>query len=588
MKQNNLQMIRKLMFRLLPIQVLLAVVGSVNDIVSSYFASNFCDIEVMSAVGLFGPADMLLGAISTMLAGGVAIICGKLLGQNEIDKIRDVFALNTMVAMIIGILFTAVLAFMGATGMTGFFTQNEALRPTFNRFLLIMSASVIPTILGNQLPAFLTMQNKSKRTMYASIAYIITNLILCYLFVCRLDWEELGLALSSVIGMWVFLAVESSYFLSGKSEFRFKLMKIDWKEVFRIIAVGFPGAAGLLYMTGRGLIVNKLLDIHTGSAGLSAFTAANNLLSVFWAIPGGMMTVSRLQMSVSIGEEDRRSLCDIMRVMFRYFIPLMCAIDAVIILLARPLAGLFFHDTGAPVYQMMVSGLRILPLCMPFSIICQHFTSYGQASGKQLFVNILSLLDGVVCVAGFSIILTGWLKVNGVYVANVLNGIVTTLFIIGHAWLKNRHFPRNMEQLMVIPADFGAAEDERIDITVMNMEEVINLSKRIMDFCQSRGIDKRRSYFSALALEEMAGNIVEHGFTKDDRKHSINVRVVHKDDSIILRIKDDCIPFNPEERRMITENDDITKNMGIRMVYSILKDINYNYLFGINCLTIRI
>ena len=122
----------------------------------------------------------------------------------------------------------------------------------------------------------------------------------------------------------------------------------------------------------------------------------------------------------------------------------------------------------------------------------------------------------------------------------------------------------------------------------MNMEEVINLSKRIMDFCQSRGIDKRRSYFSALALEEMAGNIVEHGFTKDDRKHSINVRVVHKDDSIILRIKDDCIPFNPEERRMITENDDITKNMGIRMVYSIFKDINYNYLFGINCLTIRI
>ena len=200
MKQNNLQMIRKLMFRLLPIQVLLAVVGSVNDIVSSYFASNFCDIEVMSAVGLFGPADMLLGAISTMLAGGVAIICGKLLGQNEIDKIRDVFALNTMVAMIIGILFTAVLAFMGATGMTGFFTENEALRPTFNRFLLIMSASVIPTILGTQLPAFLTMQNKSKRTMYASIAYIITNLILCYLFVCRLDWEELGLAPSLVCG----------------------------------------------------------------------------------------------------------------------------------------------------------------------------------------------------------------------------------------------------------------------------------------------------------------------------------------------------------------------------------------------------
>ena len=588
MKNDNLSMIRKLMFSLLPIQVVLAVVGSVNEIVSSYFATNYCEIEVISAIGLFGPADMLLGAISTMLAGGCAVICGKYLGQNQMDSLKDVFNLDMVMTIIIGVLFTGLFVFMGFTGLTGVFTQNEALRPTFNRYLLCMSIGILPLMLGNQLPSFLTMENKSSRTMIASVVYIILNLILNFLLVKVMNLQEIGLGLSTSIGLWAFFAVEASHFMTKKTEFRFRLTGIAWKQALEIISVGFPGAAGSIYMTARGLIVNKLLEIHTGSVGLSAFTAANNMLCLFWAIPGGMMAVSRLLISVSVGEEDRQSLADIMRVMFRNYLPLMCIIDAAIILMARPLASLFFRDPSLPVYDMMVSGLRILPLCMPLSIICMHFTCYGQASDKKLFVNILSFLDGVACVAGFSLLLTGWLKVNGVYISNVLNGVVTTLFIFGYAWFRNRHVPRNMEELMVIPDDFGASEDERIDITITTRDEVINLSRRIMDFCQERGIDRRRSYFSALALEEMAGNIVEHGFTKDNKKHSISVRVVHKDDNIILRIKDDCIPFNPEDRRRISENDDITKNMGIRMIYSIFKDISYQNLFGMNVLTIKI
>ena len=41
-----------------------------------------------------------------------------------------------------------------------------------------------------------------------------------------------------------------------------------------------------------------------------------------------------------------------------------------------------------------------------------------------------------------------------------------------------------------------------------------------------------------------------------------------KEKEIILRIRDDCVPFNPIERyKMKTKNDkDPTKNIGIRMV----------------------
>ena len=141
---------------------------------------------------------------------------------------------------------------------------------------------------------------------------------------------------------------------------------------------------------------------------------------------------------------------------------------------------------------------------------------------------------------------------------------------------------------MMIPDGFGVSEDERIDITVRTSEEAVEVAEKIQEFCLSKGIDQKRAYFAALAMEEMAVNIVEHGFTKDNKDHSIDVRVTHKDDKVILRIKDDCIPFDPKERSRVFSPDDPAKNMGIRMIYKIMEDIEYRNTLGLNILTVRI
>ena len=145
-----------------------------------------------------------------------------------------------------------------------------------------------------------------------------------------------------------------------------------------------------------------------------------------------------------------------------------------------------------------------------------------------------------------------------------------------------------MDDLMVIPENFGVPEEDRIDISIHTMEEVVTLSQRIQNFCEEKGIDTKRAYLAGLSMEEMAGNVVDHGFTKDKKNHTIDVRVVYKDDHVLLRIRDDCVPFNPEERRVITEGNDPVKNIGIRMIYRMAQDIRYQNLLGLNVLTIRI
>lgn len=585
---SNLNMITRLLFRLLPVQIMLALIGSVNGTVSSYFASNYVGIDAMSAVGLYSPVNMLLTSISTILVGGSVILCGKYMGRNEQDRMQNVFSLNLVLSLIVSVVFIVLFLLFAIFDLTEVLTHDTAVRPLFNRYLLGQAIGIIPLMLGSAFAAFLTLENKGKQTLAASLVYIVTNIVLNFVFVRQLRMEAFGLALAASLGLWVFLAVQGAFFLSGETQLRLTVRTLSWKESGEILRIGLPGAASNVYQTARGLIVNKLLEFYVGSVGISAFVATDSVMRIFWTIPAGMLAVSRMMISVSVGEEDRQSLTDIMRVMFRRFLPLMCGVVAGIILCAVPFSRIFYRESSGPVFMMTVWGLRILPLCMPLSLICMHFTCYGQTSGKQGLVHLLALLDGVVCVAGFTALLIRKTGMNSVYIANVLNGIVTTMVIFGYSWIKNGRLPRNMEELLVIPDDFGAPENERMDLSIRDMDDVVSVSENVQAFCQERGIDNRRSYLAGLSMEEMSGNIISHGFTKDKKSHSVDVRVVHKGDDVILRIKDDCVPFDPSARRKIAEDKDVASNIGIRMVFKIARNVQYQNILGLNVLTIRI
>ena len=584
----NFKMVSRLLFRLLPVQILLCAVGAVNGFVSSYFASNYVGIDAMSAVGLFSPVGMLISALSTVLVGGSSILCGKYLGRNVQEMVQNVFSLNLALSLFAALCFLLVFLLAGFFDLTGFFTRDAAVRRLLNRYLLGQAIGVVPQMLGSAFAAFLSLENRQRRTLAASLSYIVANLLLNYLLVQRLKMEALGLALASSLGMWVFLGVQAPPFLRRELSFRLSLRARDWAEAGEILRIGLPGAATTLYQTARGLIVNKLLELFVGSVGISAFAAANNLLALVWAIPCGMQAVSRMVISVSVGEEDRQTLTDVMRVMFRRFLPLMTAVVLAVILSAVPLTRIFYREEAGEVFRMTVWGFRILPLCMPLSVICMHFSCYGQASGKQGLVHLLALLDGVVLVAGFTALLIPRVGMNSVYLANVLNGLVVTLLFLGYAWLKNRRIPRNMEELMVIPESFGVPAEERMDLSVKSLEDVVTVSRQIQQFCEERGVSQRGAYLAGLAMEEMAGNVVEHGFPKDRKAHTADLRVVHKDGDVILRVKDDCVPFDPRERQRMAQPEDPTKNIGLRILFRTAEELQYQNILGLNVLSIRI
>ena len=311
-------------------------------------------------------------------------------------------------------------------------------------------------------------------------------------------------------------------------------------------------------------------------------------MAVFWPLPFGMLAVTRMLLGVSIGEQDRRSLIDVNKIVLIKCFVIQIGLTCLIMLMSTPLTLMFYRDSLDPVYQMTLTGFRMMPLCMPLAVISLHFAGYGQAMQDKYLSNVLPIVDGAVGVVACSFILIPVMKITGLYLSNILNGFICAAVVLVYVVVRNKHFPRTMEEFLLIPDGFGTTQDERIDISIKDMQDVTSLSEQAVEFCKSKNIDRRRAFFTGLALEEMGRNVIEHGFSQDEHKHEIDVRIVHKDNDIILRIKDNCMAFDPLSRAAILDNSSKEQNFGIRIVTGIAKEVQYQNLLGLNVLTIRI
>lgn len=102
------------------------------------------------------------------------------------------------------------------------------------------------------------------------------------------------------------------------------------------------------------------------------------------------------------------------------------------------------------------------------------------------------------------------------------------------------------------------------------------------------GADKKRAMTFGLITEELSVNLTEHGFD-DGKPHNINARLVAKDEDLIIRIRDDCKPFNlTEYYRHIQENTESDKELSLSIIMKMAKDVKYTATFGANNLIVRI
>lgn len=591
-------------FRLLPLQILLLVLTAVNGLISGIYGSNFVSMEAMSAIGLYMPFSMLITVSGNMLLSGSQIMCSRLIGDNQVRRSQHIFKQDLILTAAVSIMICAFLLIRALSGWTGSLHGSAGLKTALNHYMIGQAAGVFPLMMGQQLSSFLSMENRQLRPRIASASCILSNLFFCDLLVRNMGMGTLGLSLASACASWIFFLILAWYYVSGQSDL-FKSEYLDRKgnempppegvrggrfmdirDMWEIIRTGIPAALHNGFEMFRTLAVNSIVMHYVRSVGVSSLTAVNSVMSILWTIPFGMVAVSRILMGISFGEQDRKDLTDVMRIVVFRCVPILCVTSAVMVLSADSLTGLFFRDPSTQVYQITRTGFRLLPLCLPFTVFSQHFVCYAQLSGQHFLEYLNPFLAGFAFVSLFSAILTPVMGMTGVYLANVINSVLCCLVVVLYAWMKRGRFPRNMEELMVIRSDFGQSADRRLDLSVRSMQDVQRVSIESGKFCTRNGIDHRRAFLCSLFLEEMTGNVIRHGFRSRKRHYDVEARVAIKEGDVFIRIKDNCRPFNPAAFTGFLLPEDPASCIGIRLVFRLAKEVQYQNILGLNVLTI--
>jgi serine/threonine-protein kinase RsbW len=131
----------------------------------------------------------------------------------------------------------------------------------------------------------------------------------------------------------------------------------------------------------------------------------------------------------------------------------------------------------------------------------------------------------------------------------------------------------------------------RVSLEVRNsLSELDALCQSVEQFGKSIGLSGKMVFKISLAMEELVCNIISYGFA-DEAVHWIKVAILHEDGTLIIRLEDDGIPFDPlnvqepdcacpiEERNI--------GNLGIHLSKKLMDDIVYERLENKNILVMR-
>ena len=290
---------------------------------------------------------------------------------------------------------------------------------------------------------------------------------------------------------------------------------------------------------------------------------------------------------ILINEHDRRSILHLIKIALKYSLIITLTISTGVFLAAPTIANFYIHSADPITHRMTTEGIRLFIAFLPIGTVALIFQHFYQAYGRFKLVSILMFLENIGFVVPILYILTAHFGLAGIWLTFPLSYIAYLLLIFCITCYHCGRITFNLEDYLLLPKDFDVSEDKQLDMTVTSEDEALDLSQRTQNFCEAQGIDSRRSMFASICVKEMAYNIVDYGFD-DGKKHFVDIRVIIKDDHVIIRIRDNCRSFDPKKWEEIHNPDDPTAHIGIRLVHKIATDFEYVNVLKLNNLHIKL
>ena len=369
---------------------------------------------------------------------------------------------------------------------------------------------MIPTMVTQVLMIYIRLNDGAKLSFISVICMTVTNITLDLVFTIVLGWGMLGMGIATSISYFVAMLVCCLHFFKKSNIFRLSSMAGGGKELVQVVLVGLPSALNRACMSVRSIALNYLLISLGGAVAVSALAVQNNINQVLSSVTMGVGMTCMMLAGVFYGEKDSKALEKTLRVSLKTGVLLSVITSALVIVFAHPIVSMFLHDSAEGM-ALAVRSLRFFCLSLPLSLVCVVLINFSPCTNNLILANIICIGHGLAFVVAVSFALSPVMGTDAVWISFLCSEILTVLTVIIYIRVRTGKFPLSWARLTLLPEDFDYNKERILDISIRNdMNQVVELSTRIQEFCNKYTQDSKKVDTLALCIEEMAGNIVQH------------------------------------------------------------------------------
>ena len=582
---GSVYMIRKLVRQMLTAQILSALTVSVCLLIDNIMIGQFLGEKAIAAYGLANPILLLIGALGSMLAAGVQVVCSRSLGRGSQEETNQGYSSAIGITLVLSLgfmmlvlLFRGPLATAMGAGTDGSLYDNT--RDYLAGFIIGAPGSMGALILV----PFLQMAGKSGLLIVAVLGMTVADIVLDLLNVLVFHGGMFGMGLASSLSYYIALLIGAFYFLSKESVFRFSLKRISGAKIMELLRGGVPSLFSMAASVILIFVMNQLILKAGGSGAVAAFTIITTIGNASNCISTGMNGVSLTLSGILYNEEDRHGLRDLLAYLLKNAAILGIIVGALLMIFAPVLVSIFIKEPGET-QTMAIQGVRLFAPGLIFCCMTNALKGAYQSCGRTILTEVISIAEGALLPIMAASVLGSLRGTTGLWLYFWGGEALMVLLLLLYIRLKTRKNPVKPENLLLLRDDFGVSEDSLLEVDIRNVDDVISASKAAATFCRENGQPERISNHIALCVEEMASNTVKHGF-EEGKNNSLSIRIQHKDGRWVLRFRDDCHSFDPIH--YVPSSEDPASGIGIKLVMKMADEVRYTYSMNLNNLTLII
>ena len=582
-------MIQKLFRQMSTTQIISAVTTTLCLLIDSIVIGRLVGVDAMSAYGIASPLLIIFAALGTMMVNGVQVQLGKAMGRGDTNGANACYSTSILQSLGLGAVWILLVYAAGNPLCTllgaGTPSADNVVFQLTGDYLRGFMLGAPFFFLSQIMSAYLQAAGKRKLLLISVIAMTVTDVVFDLLSVFVFHSGMFGIGLASGMSYLAAFAVGLGYFLKKNCLFRFRFHSFQPQSAVGILRAGSPVLLNQVFFTVRTLVFNLLLLDLGGNLAVAAFAVFTTLCNLMYSIGVGTGSVALMLSSIFYNEEDRTSLHSLVRAMVPHTTVLIAA--AVLVgELAAPWLIRLFLGADPEMLAIAVPGLRLVLIWLIPNVLCGLFKNYFQGIRRTWITNLVAFLQAIGLMLPSVWLFSRLFGLTGFWIGSVVGQFLTLLVIAILVWVKCGRMSFSAEAFSYLSPDFGAQPENCRDLTILDVETAGVASQTLCDFCREKGGDAKTAMLIGLCVEEMTVNIIEHGFTKDKLSHNVDVRLVIGEDKRIIRIRDNCVNFDPTNYLELHQSSDPAAHIGLRMVMAMVKEAIYVNTLGLNNLTL--